>query len=73
MLKKILISQLINGISRVLQKLIKCFNVTIIWTSFVPLFPVGPVIFCLYLNEALSVSLRTSIITQLLFINGSSF
>ena len=37
------------------QKLLKHFNGTIIWTSFVPSFsPVWPVIYCLYLNEALS-------------------
>ena len=35
-----LISQLINGISRVLQKLLRYFNGTIISTSFVPSFPV---------------------------------
>ena len=46
-----LISQLINGISRVLQKLLKYFSGTIILTSFVPLFPV--LFFCLNLNEAL--------------------
>ena len=40
-----LISQLINGISRVLQKLLKCFNGTIILTSFVPLLPILPAIF----------------------------
>ena len=34
-----LISQLINGISRVLQKLLRYFNGTIISTSFVPSFP----------------------------------
>ena len=41
-----LISQLINGISRVLQKLIQYLNGTIISTAFVPSFPVEPVIFC---------------------------
>ena len=40
-----LISQLINGISRVLQKLLKYFNGTIISTFFVSSFPVEPVIF----------------------------
>ena len=49
----ILISQLINGISRVLQKLLKNFNRTIVLAAFVPLFPILPVIFCLNLNKAL--------------------
>ena len=48
-----LISQLINGISFVLQKLFRCFNVTIILTSFVSSFYVLPAIFVLNLNEAL--------------------
>ena len=48
-----LISQLINGISRVFQKLLKYFNDTIVSTSFVPSSPVLPVIFSLNLNEAL--------------------
>ena len=42
-----------NDISRVLQKLLKYFSETIISTSFEPFFPVGPVIFCLNLNEIL--------------------
>ena len=70
--KKILISQLISGVSRVLQKLFRYFNGTIIWTIFIESFPVWPVIFCLDLNEALSGSSKASIITLLLFINGSS-
>ena len=48
-----LILQLINGISRVLQKLHKDFNGTIILTSFMSLFLVLPAIFDLNLNEAL--------------------
>ena len=50
--KKRLTSQLINGISRVLQKLLKYFNGTIILTSFV-LPPAGMlrVIFTLDLND----------------------
>ena len=48
-----LISQLINGISRVFQKVLKYFNITIISTFFVPSSPIEPVIFCLNLNEAL--------------------
>ena len=51
--KKRLTSQLINGISRVLQKLLKSFNGTIILTYFV-LPPAGmlPVIFTLDLNDS---------------------
>ena len=50
--KKRLTSQLINGISRVLQKLLKYFNGTIILISFV-LPPAGMlrVIFTLDLND----------------------
>ena len=48
-----LVSQLTNGISRVLQKLLKYFNGTNILIAFVPLLPVEPVIFRLYLNETL--------------------
>ena len=40
-----LISQLIKGISRVLQKLLKYINDTIISTPFLPLVAVLPVIF----------------------------
>ena len=44
-----LTSQLINGISRVLQKLLKYVNGTIISTSFVlPLSGVFPVIFSMF-------------------------
>ena len=46
-----LISQLIKGISRVLQKLLRYFNGTIISTFFVLLFPVPPVIFALRLSN----------------------
>ena len=48
-----LTSQLINGISRVLQKLLKYFNGTIISTFFVfLLLGVFPVIFTLNLNDS---------------------
>ena len=48
-----LTSQLINDISRVLQKLLKYFNGTIISTSFVlPAAGVFPVIFILDLNDS---------------------
>ena len=45
--------RLVNDISRVLKKLLKYFNGTIVITFFVPLFPIEPVFFCLNLNEAL--------------------
>ena len=66
-----MISQFIYAISKVLQKLLNNLNGTIIWTSFIPLFPVWPVIFCLDLNKALSGPLGTLIITPLL-LKGSS-
>ena len=48
-----LISQLINDISRVLQKLLKYFNGTAISTSFVlPAAGVFPVILILNLNDS---------------------
>ena len=51
-----LTSQLINGISRVLQKLLKYFNGTIISTSFaLPAAGVFPLIFTLDLNHSGSV------------------
>ena len=53
-----LTSQLINGISRVLQKLLKYFNDTIISTSFVlPSAGVFPFIFILDFNYSESVKL----------------
>ena len=49
----ILSSQLINGISRVLQKLLKYFNGTIILTFFVlPVAGVFPVTFILDLSDS---------------------
>ena len=51
--KMILISQLISGISRVLQKLLKYFNDTPISTSFLlPAAGVFPVILILNLNDS---------------------
>ena len=47
------IPQLISDISRVLQKLLKYFNGTIILTACLPKNYIEPVIFCLYLNKAL--------------------
>ena len=53
-----LTSQLINGISRVFQKLLKYFNGIIISTSFVlPSSGIFPVIFILDLNDLESVKL----------------
>ena len=48
-----LISQLINAISRVLQKLLKYFNGIIIWTAFVALSHVEILFFFLIFIEAL--------------------
>ena len=71
-----LTSQLINGISRVLQNLLKYFNGTIISTSFVlPSAGVFPVIFILDLNDLESVKLsfahlcNTAINFQMFFSN----
>ena len=51
-------SQLINSISRGLQNLLKCFNGTVISTSFVLLlFGGSPAIFILGLNDLESVKL----------------
>ena len=44
-----------KGTSRVLQKLLKCFKVIVISTSFVPLLAILPVISCLNLNKAMLV------------------
>ena len=53
-----LTSQLIEGISSVLQKLLKYFNGTIISTSFsLPLLGVFPVTFILELNDSESATL----------------
>ena len=46
-----LISQLINGFLRVLQKLVIYFNGTITWTAFVPTSLVEHIIFCLNLKK----------------------
>ena len=63
-----LFSQLITGISSVLEKLLIYFNGTIISTCFVLLFPVCPVICCLNLNEILLLlSAKKLVITLLLF------
>ena len=64
-------SQLINEISVVLEKLLRYFNGISISTSFVPLFPICPVIYGLNFNEILLLSLGKSIILPLLFKAGS--
>ena len=51
-----LILQLIKSISKVLQKLLKYFNGTIILTFFLPAFPAQPSVFVLNLNQALLLS-----------------
>ena len=62
------IPQLIKGISRVLQKLLKYFNGTIISTPFIsPSLFVWPVIFALKLNESVVLSpLKLTIVLLLL-------
>ena len=66
-----LISQLINGISNVLQKVLKYFNGALILTFFVPPFPVLSAIFVLNLSEVLLLfSVEKSAISPLSFING---
>ena len=69
--RKRLISQLIIGISRVLQKLLKYFSG--ILTSFVSSFSILPAIFVLNLNKALFLlSVRKSVIALLTSNAGSS-
>ena len=71
--RKRLISQLINGISTVLQNLLRYFSGTHISEFFVPSFLVRPIIFFLYLNETLvSGKSGKSIILLSLFKAGSS-
>ena len=73
------ISQLIKGISRVLQKLLKYFSGTIISISTLPAIvpllpsPVWPVIFALKLNESVALLPLKSTIAPPLFIAGISF
>ena len=66
-------SQLIKGIPRVLQKLLKYFNGTIISTlSILPLSPVWPVIFVLKLNESVALAPLKAAILPTLFTVGIS-
>ena len=70
-----LISQLINDVLRVLQKLLKCFDSTLIVTFFVSSSSssILPAIFVLILNEALLLSSAGKLaIAPLAFKNGSS-
>ena len=56
--------QLINDISNDLQKLLKYFNGTAIFTPFfVPLFSVLPIRFTLYLNEGALSLLTPALLT----------
>ena len=66
-------SQLVNGIARILQKLLKYFNRTIISTFFItPSLSVWPVIFVLKLNESVALAPLKSAISPLLFTAGIS-
>ena len=56
------VSQLFSGISRVFQKLLKWFNGTTIFTSFLPAVLAGPVIFALNLNRSVILSASHSIL-----------
>ena len=67
-----LTSQLIKGISKVLQKLLKYFSGTIISTFFVPSSPVIPVIFTLKLIESVGLPAVNSVISSLLSWAGVS-
>ena len=67
-----LTSQLIKGISKVLEKLLKYFNGTNISTSFVPSFSVRPVIFALNLNESVVLPSAKIKISSLAFRSGIS-
>ena len=65
--------ELIKGISRVLQKLLKFFNGTITSASFIsPSWLVWPVIFVLILNESVVLVIVKSTILPLLFTAGIS-
>ena len=63
----ILISQLINDIPRVLQRLPIHFNGAILSTFFIPSSPVSFVIFSLNLNKILLLSLSLLLLLSLFF------
>ena len=66
-------SQLINSISRILQKLLNYFNGTVISTPFIsPSSLVWPVIFVLNVNESVVLVLVKSKILPALFMAGIS-
>ena len=69
-----LISQLINGILNVLQKLLRYFNGIIISISFVPFLPDSLFIFSLILNKLLVTlaALNSTILPLATFIAGIS-
>ena len=68
----VLVLQLISGISRVLQKLLRYFNDTVILTCFSPSLPVSPVLICLDLNNTILFSAGKSITVSLASKAGSS-
>ena len=64
---------MIEGISIVLQKLLRYFNGTFVSTLFVPLLPVSPGIFYLILNESVvALSALKSVMALLATKAGSS-
>ena len=68
--KKSSTSQLIKGISRVLQKLLNYFSGTIISTLIIPLLLLWPVILVLKLNKSLALAPLKSTISPSLSISG---
>ena len=64
--------QLIKGVSRALQKLLKYFSGTIISTWIIPLLLVWPVIFVLKLSESVALAPLKSTILPSLFTAGIS-
>ena len=68
----IFISQLINGMSSVLQKLLKCFNGTTISACFSVLLPSNfPVILVLYSKDFESLKLVSAIFYQIFIFSSS--
>ena len=65
-------SQLIKSNSRVLQKLLRYFNGTIISTSIIPSLLVWPVIFVLKLNESVALAPLKLTVFPALFTAGIS-
>ena len=63
---------IIKSIARVLKKLLRHFNGTIISTSFMLLSYVSPVIFSLKLNESVTLATLKATITPLFITDGLS-